>query len=88
MTKLYTELRREMYAQKVTQADLTAALEVSTTYISARFTGHQQWTMEDAFRILDLLQLPHNKILTYFPRGGVAPEPKRTLRRVKLVPVN
>ena len=58
--KPYYELRKEMYAKGVTQQDIAEELGRGDTYVSSRFSGKGQhgFTIEDAYTILDMLELP------------------------------
>lgn len=67
--KPYYELRKEMYAKGVTQQDIAEELGRGDTYVSTRFSGKGQhgFTIEDAYTILDMLELPGKDLPKFFP---------------------
>lgn len=67
---MFRKLRTEMFANDVTQAELSEVLGVSQSYMTHRMTGRYAFTMEDVYKICDYLHIPYDEIPTYFPRDG------------------
>lgn len=67
--KPYYELRKEMYAKGVTQQDIAEELGRGDTYVCSRFSGKGQhgFTIEDAYTILEMLELPAKDLPKFFP---------------------
>lgn len=67
--KPYYELRKEMSGCRVYQKDLASAIGRGTSYVSDRMTlkNKRGFSVREAYRILDLLELPHSKFSFYFP---------------------
>lgn len=68
---MFKKLRTEMFGYEITQADIAKMLGKSETYVGARMTGRQQFTLLDAFIICDCLNIPEKKLLEYFPRQEI-----------------
>lgn len=67
---MFKKLKGEMFACDVDQKRLCKVLGKSKTYVTDRMTGRRPWSMEDAYAICDLLEIPYTDMLAYFPRGG------------------
>ena len=70
MAKPYSKLRHAMDDADIDREAICKALDKSTTYVAQRFQRKYPWTMDDAYAILHLLQIPESSISEYFPRGG------------------
>ena len=70
MAKPYSKLRHAMDDADVDRAAICKALDKSTTYVAQRFQCKYSWTLEDAYGILRLLNIPAGLIAEYFPEGG------------------
>ena len=70
MAKPYSKLRHAMDDADIDREAICKALDKSTTYVAQRFQCKYPWTIEDAYAILQLLQIPESSISEYFPRGG------------------
>ena len=68
--KKYSELREEMKKNDIGQAYLAKLLHVSGTYVSLRINGKMSWSLEDSYKILEILRIPPEQIYYYFPPGG------------------
>lgn len=71
-SELFRALRKEMRNRDVTQADLSDAVYLCQMSLSNRFTAKTPWRMDEAYATLDYLDIPHNQIAYYFPKGGVS----------------
>lgn len=66
----YALLRRDMFVQGITQIDISAVLGKSQTYLTTRFHGDKCFTIDEGYKILDVLKIPHEKLAEYFPYSG------------------
>lgn len=67
----YELLRLAMRSRGMTGKDAGTVTGLSAASISARMTGQQPWSMEEAYKMLRALLLPLEDIYKYFPPGGV-----------------
>lgn len=67
----YELLRLAMRSRGMTGKDAGTVTGLSAASISARLTGQQPWSMEEAYKMLRALLLPMEDIYKYFPPGGV-----------------
>jgi hypothetical protein len=72
MAKLYSKLRHALDDADIDRPYIAKTLGVSNSYVGCRFVGRYPWTVEDAYKILDLLGEPAEKMTEYFPKGGKA----------------
>lgn len=70
MAKPYSKLRHAMDDADLEREDICRALGKSTTYVAQRFQRKYPWTIEDAYTILQLLQIPEGMMTEFFPKGG------------------
>ncbi len=70
MAKPYSKLRHAMEDADIDREAICKLLGKSTTYVAQRFQNKYSWTIEDAYQILTLLQIPAGQMSEYFPRGG------------------
>lgn len=80
--KLYRKLRARMWEMDIDQSYLSAHIDRSRAYVSDRFVGRnqKQFNLEDIYKIAEVLQIPEDEILSYFPRRGEAPQVERMKR--------
>lgn len=69
--KLYMSLREKLRAAYITTADIAKKLGKSKSYVDVRFSGRQEWELEDAYTILSMLDIPCEALPIYFPRKGI-----------------
>ncbi len=67
MAKPFYKLRFALGEADINQMYLSKMLDRSTGYISARMTGKESWTIEDAYKILKILGEPVESLTEYFP---------------------
>ena len=70
MARPYSKLRHAMDDADIDREAICKLLGKSTTYVAQRFQCKYPWTIEDAYQILTLLQIPAGQTSEYFPRGG------------------
>lgn len=68
MAKPYYKLRFELGEKEIKQEDLAKMIGHSQGYVSRRLAGTDSWTLDDAYKILDILGLPDEALGEYFPR--------------------
>ena len=66
----YRTLRARMAEMDVRGEDLARVLLLSEQSISHRMTGRTSWALDEAYKVLDYLSVPHGEIGRYFPAGG------------------
>lgn len=69
---MYSELRGRLIAKKITREDLAVKLHRCKNYIDRFFCGRGDITLSEAYAIMDILDLSHDKFPKYFPNGGVS----------------
>ena len=72
--KPYAKLRGKMAEMDVKAADLANNLGKSRQYISQHLLGKYSWNIDEAYKILDLLEVPKEQIVEYFPPNGELPQ--------------
>lgn len=68
---LYRKLRAEMFAQEKKMPDIQKVISRGSSYVSACFNGKNEFTMAEAYLILDMLGLPYLDLPKYFPPAGI-----------------
>lgn len=69
------KLRGRMFECEVTCEDIANLLGRSKSYVSERMTNKRyHWEVEEAYQIMDLLNIPYEEILLYFPPNGGLPK--------------
>ena len=68
MAKPFYKLRFRLGEADITQCILADRIGRSQGYVARRLAGTASWTLEDAYRILDMLGLPDEVLGEYFPR--------------------
>lgn len=74
----YKSLWAEMTRQDISTYDLAEMLGKSPSTINSRLSGHATWTLKDAYKVLDLLEISHDKLHVFFPPNGVAEQLEKT----------
>ena len=72
LVKRFLKLRGRLEEWGVDQRWVGHKLGKSTSYVCQRMVGKKSWTMEEAYKLCDILQIPPENILDYFPRDGVS----------------
>lgn len=76
--KPYAKLRGKMAEMDVKAVDLANYLGKSRQYISQHLLGKYSWEIDIAYKILDLLEIPKEQIVEYFPPNGGLPKKGKT----------
>lgn len=63
----YHELRAKLYAYRFLYRDIAERIGKSVSYVSLRFEGKSDWTVDDAYLILEMIDEPAEKLSFYFP---------------------
>ena len=71
-----SRLEPELFANRYTEADVAKVIKRSVPYISNRFNGRGSFTIDEAYKLLELLGREPEEIFTFFP-----PEQKGRYRR-------
>lgn len=69
--KKYKKLRAVLAALDMTLSDLGEVIGRSESYIARRMSGELEWGVDEAYLILDKLELPADELAVYFPAAGV-----------------
>ncbi|MCM1328402.1 MAG: DUF739 family protein [Ruminococcus sp.] len=76
--KPYAKLRGKMAEMDINSIALANYLGKSTAYISAHMTHKYAWDIDEIYAILELLKVPQEDIVEYFPPNGGLPQKSRT----------
>lgn len=79
MQRRYMKLRAAMAEYGYTQSDLARVLLLSARSVSSRFTANEPWHIDEMYKLMNLLRLPHDELHLYFPQEGkpTQAKPKR-----------
>ncbi len=83
MTKHLKRLKGKLYDEEISYRDLSAMLKKaglpnhSIGYISDRMAGKRHWDTEEMYALADILHIPDDEILSYFPRKQKASAPRQ-----------
>ncbi len=81
--KPYSKLRGRMAEMDIPNYALANFLNVSTAYVSSRMTNRYSWTIEEVYKIMDLLMIPQEELFEYFPKDG-GTKPKRENKHISI----
>ena len=62
MAKYFPELRAAMARNGHSQENLATLLDMSTSQIARRLTGHTEWTISEVDKVCQLYQQPYEKL--------------------------
>ncbi len=71
--KAYAKLRGAMVEKDVDSNALANYLNRSAAYISRRMNDFMSWEIDEAYKIMEFLELPAEEIFSYFPPNGGLP---------------
>lgn len=74
MAKLYGKLRGALAEQGDNGGDLANYLDMCPQALSRRMTCVVPWTMQEAYKALDFIHKPHERVFDYFPPEGRTPQ--------------
>lgn len=72
--KPYAKLRGKMAEMDINSQALANYLGKSSAYISTHLTHKYGWDIDEAYKILELLNVPREEIVEYFPPNGGLPQ--------------
>lgn len=70
MKRPYSELRVCMFAKGILQRDLCTMLGRKQSYITKRMTGQASWEQDEMYKLLDVLDVPYDRLHEMFPPHG------------------
>lgn len=65
--KKFKELRKHMLEAEINQLDLAAKLHKSAVSLSNRLNGKVPFSIDDAYDIMKILEIPVEQMPLYFP---------------------
>jgi len=68
----HAKLRGALIAADMTERQLARELLRGVTYVSQRMSGKEPWALDECYKILDIIRVPHDQLHVYFPPGGVS----------------
>lgn len=68
----HAKLRGALVAADITERLLARKLLRGVTYVSNRMSGKEPWALDECYKILDLINAPHDQLHIYFPPMGVS----------------
>lgn len=71
MAEMYTVLQRQMKERRINASELAEIIGKSPSYVSTRFSGAQPWTMDDAYKIMEVMGINAKHISKLFPPRGL-----------------
>ncbi len=71
--KPFARLRGKMSEMDINGNALANYLGKSPSYVSYRLTHYSSWELDEAYKVLKLLNIPEEEIFTYFPPNGGLP---------------
>lgn len=71
--KPYLKLRSAIMAADKKQGELAAAIAVSPSTFSKKMNAQTAWTVWEAYRMCELLEIPDCDLPEYFPRDLSVP---------------
>ena len=66
-TRPFHKLQSKMYDMGISKSDLKEIIGVSCTYITNRFNRSCPFTINDIYKICEVLEIPRSEISEYFP---------------------
>jgi transcriptional regulator with XRE-family HTH domain len=82
--KRFKALRGAMIAKGIDQRYLAELLGRGECYISHRMTGKAEWSMNEMYQIMDILDMPYERLHEMFPKDGISNEVHEYKRRMAL----
>lgn len=76
MTKPFSVLRGALHEADIDQEYLCELTGRSKTYITMRMTAKAPWSQNDMYFLMDLLNIPYNRMHEFFPKGGKSVDAK------------
>lgn len=71
--KPFAKLRGKIAEMGYNLSAVANYLNRSRSYVSNRMMHAADWKIDEAYKVLDLLEIPYEEIFTYFPPNGGVP---------------
>jgi len=68
--ELFSKLRKRIHANGMTHDYFAEKLGLSVATLSRRMNNKSPWLSSEMYTALEILQLPHELLHEYFPKGG------------------
>lgn len=68
----FAMLRAAMLGAGYKQSEVAEKIGISPVAFSRRMNGKYPFSLDEVYKLLELLKLPSSEIHTYFPKGGKA----------------
>lgn len=72
--KRFAELRGLMTANDYTQEQFARAVGIPYGTVKDHMRGLHPWTLDEAYKALDLFRVPHSRLHEIFPKNGIKKE--------------
>jgi len=66
----FGKLRKRIHANGMTHEYLAEKLRISTATLSRRMTDKSPWLLSEIYVLIELLQIPNDRMHEYFPKNG------------------
>ena len=83
--KRHDYILNELKKNGVDRPFLCQQLDRSHSYVSLRFNGKGSFTLEEAYKIMELANVPPEDIFKAFPPGGVPVAARQQKPRLRIV---
>lgn len=83
--KRYSYILSELKKNDIDRPYLCQQLDRSHSYVSLRFNGKGSFTLDEAYAIMRLGNVPPEKIFDAFPPDGIPPAAKQPKPRLRIV---
>lgn len=67
----FVEVRSLMTLNDMTQPDVAKTLGISPSHLSRKMVGDRPFDLDEMYTILDLFQVPHERLHIVFPKNGL-----------------
>ena len=83
--KRHDYILNELKKNDVDRPFLCQQLDRSHSYVSLRFNGKGSFTLEEAYKIMELANVPPENIYRAFPPDGIPPAARQQKPRLRIV---
>lgn len=83
--KRHDYILNELKKNDIDRPFLCQQLDRSHSYVSLRFNGKGSFTLEEAYRIMELANVPPEDIYKAFPPGGIPATARQQKPRLRIV---
>jgi len=68
---MYRKIRVRLLELGMEHRYLAKKLGMCPASLSGRMTGRFAWTIDDMYKVMDIMRVPYEELHEYFPKGGV-----------------